>query len=130
MTNARQYWIDRAAQTFIVLAAITVWEGFIRSHSELAFFFGQPSRIMVHLVSKTLDGSLVRDASVTTTEIALGFIGGNLLGASLGLGLWYSQVAFRLSRPFIVALGSAPVFALAPVLIVWFGTGLLSKVMI
>ena len=46
----------------------------------------------------------------------------------LGLSLWYSRFVSRVVQPFIVALGSIPIIALAPIVIIWFGTGLASKI--
>lgn len=109
---------------------IAIWEIAVRGNRELIFFFGSPSTIGRHLWAKTIDFSLPVDFFVTFSESLAGFIIGNVLGAALGLGLWYSKTAFLIARPYIVALGSAPIFALAPLLIVWFGTGILSKVMI
>jgi NitT/TauT family transport system permease protein len=109
---------------------LLVWEVLVRSNSELVFFFGTPSKITDYLISKTIDGSLPVDFLVTFTEAFTGFIIGNLLGTLIGLSLWYSRTVFLISRPYITALGSAPIFALAPLLIIWFGTGMYSKIMI
>ena len=54
---------------------------------------------------------------------------GNLIGTTIGLGLWFSKTIFNMAKPYIIALGSAPIFALAPLMILWFGTGIFSKVM-
>ena len=85
---------------------------------------------MAYLASKTIDGSLPYDFGVTFIEALAGFALGNFFGSLIGLSLWYSRTAFSISRPYIVALGSAPLFALAPILVIWFGTGILSKILI
>ena len=41
---------------------------------------------------------------------------------------WYSRFVSRVLQPFIMALGSIPIIALAPIVIIWFGTGFASKV--
>ena len=51
-----------------------------------------------------------------------------MLGTVLGLSLWYSRFVSRVVQPFVVALGSIPIIALAPIVIIWFGTGLASKI--
>jgi NitT/TauT family transport system permease protein len=113
-----------------LLVFIAVWEFAVRGNNQLLFFFGSPSRIARYLFIKTLDWSLPIDFAITFAEALAGFIIGNVVGAIIGLGLWYSRTAFVISKPYIVALGSAPIFALAPLLIIWFGTGILSKIMI
>ena len=56
-------------------------------------------------------------------ETLLGFFIGNVMGTLIGLALWYSRFVSRVVQPFIVALGSIPIIALAPICIIWFGTG-------
>jgi NitT/TauT family transport system permease protein len=80
------------------------------------------------LVQMWKDGSLLNDTRVTGMETLLGFFIGNVMGTLLGLALWYSSFVSRVVQPFIVALGSIPIIALAPICIIWFGTGLASKV--
>jgi NitT/TauT family transport system permease protein len=113
-----------------LLAFLLFWGLATRGIPERVFFFGSPDKIAAYLVAKTLDGSLPRDVGVTFIEATLGFIFGNVIGTALGLGLWYSKLAFSIAKPYVIALGSAPVFALAPLLIVWFGTGMFSKILI
>jgi NitT/TauT family transport system permease protein len=125
----RQTFYLRIYQVTPIVGFLVLWEFFVRADRKLVFFFGLPSKIGAYLFSKTMDGSLPVDVMTTLTEVLLGFIIGNLLGTLVGLSLWYSKTAFLISRPYIIALGSAPIFALAPLLIIWFGTGLFSKIM-
>lgn len=113
-----------------LLAFVLGWELLVRGNDRLVFFFGQPSKVFGYLWTRTVDGSLPVDFATTFAEAAIGFVIGNVVGTAIGLGLWFSKSAFQIARPYIIALGSAPIFALAPLLIVWFGTGMLSKVMI
>lgn len=95
----------------------------------MIFFFGIPSKIASYIFYKTLDGSLLYDFVLTFVETVVGFIAGNILGTLLGLSLWFSKKVFEIAKPYIIALGSAPIFALAPLMIIWFGTGIFSKIM-
>jgi len=74
------------------------------------------------------DGSLWTDLTATALETLAGFALGNVIGTTLGLLLWYSRFISRVLQPFILALGSIPIIALAPITIIWFGTGFASKV--
>ena len=69
-----------------------------------------------------------RDTWFTLFEAILGFVIGTIFGSLLGLALWYSVFVARLVEPFIVAINSVPKIALAPIVVLWFGTGLVSKV--
>jgi NitT/TauT family transport system permease protein len=106
-----------------------VWELSLRGNSRMIFYFGLPSKIWNYLVVKIGNGSLIIDFITTLTETIIGFLLGNVLGTAIGLSLWFSKTVFDISKPYIIALGTAPIFALAPLMIIWFGTGMYSKVM-
>lgn len=117
-----------ACQVLLLVLLISAWELATGSARLNAFLFGSPSAIWGHLVKMVQDGSLLRDAAITGGETLLGFALGNLIGTVVGLALWYSRFLSRVVQPFIVAIGSIPIVALAPIVIIWFGTGLASKV--
>jgi NitT/TauT family transport system permease protein len=117
-----------ACQMVLLAGFLGFWEWVAAQDRQTAFLFGSPSAIAGFLVIMWQDGSLVRDTWVTGLETILGFVMGNVLGTALGLSLWYSRFVSRVVQPFIIALGSIPIIALAPIVIIWFGTGLASKV--
>jgi NitT/TauT family transport system permease protein len=130
---SRLRWMRRrvaiiACQIGLLVALLVIWEGATGNQALNAFLFGSPSAIWGHLVSMAQDGSLVRDSWVTGLETLLGFLFGNVIGTVFGLALWYSRFISRVMQPFIVAVGSIPIVALAPIVIIWFGTGLTSKI--
>lgn len=110
--------------------SLLLWEIIVRMNDKWIFFFGIPSKIEDYFVIKMINGTLPMDFTITLLEAAGGFIIGNVLGILLGVTLWYSKSVFLIARPYVIALGSAPVFALAPLFIIWFGTGIFSKIMI
>ena len=115
-------------QLVLLAGFLASWEWATASDKQTAFLFGSPSAIADFLIKMWQDGSLVSDTIVTGVETILGFILGNILGTLLGLSLWYSRFVSQVVQPFIVALGSIPIIALAPIMIIWFGTELASKV--
>jgi len=115
-------------QLILLVVLLGAWEWVTAQSRQTAFLFGSPSAIFGFLVGMWQDGSLIRDTYVTGMETVLGFVLGNVLGTLLGLLLWYSRFVSRVVQPFIVALGSIPIIALAPMCIIWFGTGLASKI--
>lgn len=129
MRNVRGRIID-LYRLLPLIAVLLLWEMATIHNPQAAFFFGTPEKIAAYFVSKTLDGSLPKDSSVTFIEATLGFVVGNLVGTALGLGLWYSKLALKVAKPYVIGLGSAPIFAFAPLLVIWFGTGMFSKVII
>jgi NitT/TauT family transport system permease protein len=114
---------------FIPLAIfLVVWELSSRSIERGVFFFGSPYTVGKFLYLKTLDGSLLVDMGITLYETVLGFIIGNLAGSIIGMGLWYFPRLSKVSKPYIIAFGSIPIFAVSPIIIIWFGIGLKSKI--
>ncbi len=95
-----------------------------------AFLVGTPAGIWERFVSSLMDGSLLLNTGYTLWEALLGFVIGTAIGTVLGLSLWYSRWAAQLVGPFIVAINSVPKIALAPIILLWFGTGLISKVVL
>ena len=128
LARLRQHGLVLLCQLGVLIVAIGLWELVTARDPQTAFLFGRPSVIFGFLVEMWRDGSLIRDAYVTGLETILGFLLGNALGTVLGLSLWYSRFVSRVVEPFVIALGSIPIIALAPIVIIWFGTGLISKV--
>ena len=117
-----------ATQIALLAAFLAFWEYMTVFDKQTAFMFGSPSAIFGFLLTMAKDGSLWRDSYVTGVETLLGFAVGNVIGTLIGLSLWYSRFVSRVIEPFVIALGSIPIIALAPIIIIWFGTGLMSKI--
>ena len=117
-----------ATQGALLALLLGFWDYMTANNKQAAFMFGSPSAIAGFLGQMIKDGSLWRDSYVTGLETLLGFLVGNFIGTVVGLSLWYSKFVSRVVEPFVIALGSIPIIALAPIIIIWFGTGLISKV--
>ena len=76
------------------------------------------------------DGILWEHTAVTLSEILLGFALGAATAIAVGTALGKSVVVERVLSPYIVAAQSVPILALAPLLDIWFGGGLLARVLI
>lgn len=90
--------------------------------------FMLPSPADVAAAFGAYGGRLAAETGVTLFETLLGLIAGIAFGLLTGLGVSLSPLAGRLIAPLLVASQSLPVFALAPLLVLWFGFGLASKV--
>lgn len=111
------------------LIFIGLWELLVYLSPDKLFFYGSPSKIAIAFYNNLFNGTLLVDFFVTFSEASLGFIIGNILGVLIGLSLWFSNSAFKIAKPYILIFGSAPIFALAPLMMIWFGVGMFSKVM-
>lgn len=119
-----------ALQVTIVAALLLAWEIGAQQGHISKFLFASPSMVWDVLVERFTSGELFGDIWITAQETIYGFLIGAVGGSILGLLLWYSKFISDLSAPFIAAIGSIPVLAIAPITIIWFGTEMTSKVMI
>jgi NitT/TauT family transport system permease protein len=117
-------------QAAAVIGFFALWEIGVRAGWISAFLVGSPFGIFADGYRMLISGDLVSDTWYTLFEAILGFVIGTIFGSLLGLALWYSAFVARLVEPFIVAINSVPKIALAPIVVLWFGTGLVSKVML
>jgi NitT/TauT family transport system permease protein len=115
-------------QAAAVICFFAVWEIGVRAGWISAFLVGSPLGIFTVAIKMIASGELLSDTWFTLFEAILGFVIGTIAGSLLGLALWYSVFVARLVEPFIVAINSVPKIALAPIVVLWFGTGLVSKV--
>jgi NitT/TauT family transport system permease protein len=115
-------------QALAVIAFFAAWEAGVRLGWVSAFLVGSPAGIFSIGWKMIMSGELLSDTWFTLFEAILGFVIGTIAGSLLGLALWYSVFVARLVEPFIVAINSVPKIALAPIVVLWFGTGLISKV--
>jgi NitT/TauT family transport system permease protein len=115
-------------QSAAVIAFFAMWELGVRLGWISAFLVGSPAGIFTVANTMLFSGELISHTWFTLFEAILGFVIGTIFGSIIGLALWYSVFVARLVEPFIVAINSVPKIALAPIIVLWFGTGLVSKV--
>jgi NitT/TauT family transport system permease protein len=109
---------------------LLVWQLFARFGGFPAFILPSPEQVAVRLAQALLDGSLIRNTLVTLVEVLAGLALGVSVASVLGYLLARSLHLERLLSPYIVASQSIPIVAVAPLLVIWFGPGLFSKVLV
>ena len=92
-------------------------------------WIARPS-LIAGILSRWLTGDLYMHVLVTLSEMAAGLVIGGTLGIFAGIVLGRSPVVAAILRPIIVALYSVPLIALAPLFIMFFGIGLLPKIVL
>lgn len=123
----RSFWLVLYVLPLIFFIAL--WQILTGEDKSLQFVFSSPELIWQAWLGMLFSGELFHHAGVTVAEAILGFLLGTGVGAVVGMSLWYSKTVSKLAKPYIIALSAIPIFALAPVTIIWFGIGMLSKVM-
>lgn len=115
-------------QALAVVLFFGVWELAVRAGLVSSFMVGSPLAIFHALLRSAQSGMLLVDTGYTLFAAILGFVLGTAIGSTAGLALWYSPFVARVIEPFIVSINSVPKIAFAPIVVLWFGTGLVSKV--
>lgn len=124
--NAHRRWLLPVS----LAAAILVWQ-FIVSVSGLpAFILPPPAMVWERLLLSLTDGSLLRHTAFTLLEVLLGLFAGATAASVLGYLLAKSRLLENILSPYLIASQAVPVVAIAPLLVIWFGPGLFSKVLI
>ena len=113
-----------------VLIVIGIWEALWSSQKISPLFFSGPSAIVKAFWTSLTEGNLLADLAFSGKNFAIGFgialVSGVALGVIVG---WYRRIRLILD-PFLNALYAAPRIAMMPLIIIWFGIGMWSKVFI
>ena len=111
----------------VTLAGLLLaWQLLVWATGVPPFILPDPLRVLTALVRQA--PLLLQHAGITLVEILLGILLGGLLGAAAAILLASSGRARRWLMPLLVTSQALPVFALAPMLVLWLGYGLASKV--
>jgi NitT/TauT family transport system permease protein len=126
---------NRALQSATLLGvslsvALAIWLAIVAIADLPAFILPSPGQVWERFLRALADGSLARHMWVTLQEVLLGLLVGVGAASLLGYALAKSRRLERALAPYVVASQSIPIVAIAPLLVIWFGPGLLSKVLI
>jgi NitT/TauT family transport system permease protein len=120
-----------AVPTILALAcAVLIWQVAADQALAPAYVLPAPGRVLTAWTQLLLNGALVRHVGATLSEALAGFAIAFVVGAGLGYPLARSQTLARMASPFIATTQAMPMIALAPLLVMWFGLGLSSKIII
>ena len=113
-----------------VLVALCIWQAFWSAGRISPLFMSGPSAIVRQFHELWVRGTLVSDLAYSGRNFAVGFALALVAGVVLGLIVgWYRRVRL-LADPFLNALFATPRVAMVPLIIIWFGVGMWSKVFI
>lgn len=122
--------VGKIISVLLLLAILAIWEASVRASLVPAFLLPAPSRLVVQFIEDVTSLSVLREALVTITEIASGFLAGAIIGVALGAVIALVPVIEDIVWPYIITLQTIPKVAIAPLLIIWFGFGIESKILI
>jgi NitT/TauT family transport system permease protein len=112
----------------LLIAFLVLWETATRRGWVDRFFVSQPTVLAAQIGDWIWSGFIFRHLWVTMKETIIGFLIGTLLGVAVGFLFAHWETLAHVFDPLMVALNAMPRVVLAPLFILWFGLGLLSKV--
>ena len=119
------------ATTLLSLAAFLIaWKVITVVTGTPDYILPAPEVVGERAMRAISSGLLWDHTAVTLSEILLGLAVGATTAVAVGTALGKSVVVERVLSPYIVAAQSVPILALAPLLDIWFGGGLLARVLI
>jgi NitT/TauT family transport system permease protein len=107
-----------------------LWQGVVIIGRYPPFLLPGPLVVLERFARAFAQGTITPHLTTTLVEVTLGLVVGVAAGLSVGLLLARSPLAGRLLSPYIVAAQATPILALAPLIALWFGNGLVSKVLV
>lgn len=110
----------------ILLAVLGVWEVAVHLFEIPGYILPAPSKIVMTLFSE--HAQLLKHTLVTLEEMLLGFALAVSIGIPLAVLMFEFPVLEKAFYPYVIGSQTVPVFAIAPLLVLWFGFGIASKV--
>ncbi|MBW2981637.1 ABC transporter permease [Candidatus Woesearchaeota archaeon] len=105
---------------------LVIWELLVLIFNVPEYLVPKPTRIISEIVTNF--NSLLGHTGITMLEAFVGFIIANILGFIIGVIFAHSKTAEKGFYPYVIALKTTPIIAMAPLLVLWFGTSLISKI--
>lgn len=116
------------APTLGVVAVLVAWEVAVRALQVSPLILPSPSRIVAEFPA--ISGNVLRNTAVTLTEAVCGLLLGSTAAVIVALALSALPLLRRVAFPLLVASQVVPSVVFAPIILVWFGYGMISKVLI
>jgi NitT/TauT family transport system permease protein len=117
-----------ALRAALLVASLAIWEGAVRALHIPAFILPPPSQVGAALYRGAASGIYLQHLWITLAETLLGFVLGSVVAFVIGTAIAASRRTEYFLYPYIVMFQSMPKVALAPLVVVWFGLGITSKV--
>ena len=115
---------------FSIAIGVLAWYLITRYSGIPNFILPSPFSVWTRFIRAIDDGSLLHHAWITLVEILLGLLAGVIFATIVGYLLAKSRSLEKILSPYLVASQAIPIVAIAPLLIIWLGDGILSKVVV
>lgn len=122
--------LERWLSLMIVITGLVIWEWLVHAERVSALFFPAPTVIVRTLGQWVATGTLTPHLAVTLLRLLLGFTLGSAIGLLLGLVMGWSQQFHNVIDPLIAAVHPMPKIAVLPLVMILFGIGETSKIVL
>ena len=122
--------LARAASVVILVSGLLIWEALSRAGVLPEIILPAPTEIIGAAGSILTSSFLYPHLWSSVSAAVIGFFAGSLLALALGIPIGSSALLRQVFNPFVVVFQTIPKITLAPVFIVWFGFGALSKIVL
>lgn len=120
--------LKRAAPLLVGVGLILVWHGYVSSADVPSIVLPAPLEVAVALRDSSRE--LLVDAAITAATAALGLALGGAVGLILAFGMVHSRLVRAVSLPYVIGLRIAPVIAIAPLVFLWLGRGVVPRAVV
>jgi len=107
---------------------LAAWEAIVAGFGVPDFILPPPTKVLWALYEGFARGIYLKHLSITLTEAIAGFAIGSLIGFAIGAGIALNRYLEFFLYPYVVMFQSVPKVALAPLIVIWFGLGMASKI--
>lgn len=110
-------------QFILLISILVIWELLAYFGVINSFIFSKPSDIIKLLIEYIKTKEIFTHIKVSLIETLLGILIGSIIGILIAVLLWYFETLEKILNPFLNVLNALPKTALAPIMIIWAGTG-------
>jgi NitT/TauT family transport system permease protein len=118
------------ARPLVAVVLIAIWIAYIELWKIPDFVLPHPKSVALALWQQLRSGDVLPHFFATAQEAGLGFLLGTTMALLVGTLISRSRFAEEVLRPYIIASQTTPMVVLAPLFLMWFGFGLMPKVLI
>jgi len=122
--------LKRLSALGTVLAFLLIWQGLVWILRMPAFILPSPHQVGERFLRALSEGTLALHTGATLVEVFSGLAAGVIIATVLGYFLSKSTFLETVLQPFLVASQAVPTVAIAPLMVIWFGPGIFSKILI
>ncbi len=127
---SRNPWLRYGGPVAMFVLIIATWEFVIYWREVQAMILPTPRQVVNALIAGFRNGTLPRHFLVTAQEVAAGYVLGVVFGILLGAPIALSRTVETIFYPYILGIQAMPKVALAPLMMIWVGYGIESKIII